>query len=278
VSPGKSVCNGGSAAGWRRYLPKVLKGAFLFQAAVLALLAVTSSSALPKKRNADGQLLTHQMSSLAVPRLAAAPKLADFEGMETATPLAKSMLRVSHFIQRNPKDGAPVSQHTEAYLGYTDKNFYVVFLAFDDNPRLMRARMLRREQIDDDDQVGMFLDTFHDHRHAYMFYTNPYGIQQDALYAENHGPDMSFDTVWHTKTKITAQGYMVEFEIPFKSLRFQPSESHTFGILLSRVIPRNSERAFFPENSGKSQGWLVHEGDIKGFEGISPGRNLQFIP
>jgi hypothetical protein len=259
-------------------LPKALQVRFLLPAVALVVLATQPSLGLPKDRSADKPTLTNELSSLAVPRLAAAPKLSDFEGMEAASALAKSMLKISKFTQREPKDAAPISQRTEAYLGYTDKNFYVVFLAFDDNPKLMRARMLRRELIDDDDQVGMFLDTFHDHRHAYMFYTNPYGIQQDALFSENNGPDLSFDTVWHTFAKINGSGYIAEFEIPFKSLRFQPAENHTFGILLARVIPRTSERAFFPENSSKSQGWLVHEGDIKGFEEISPGRNMQFIP
>jgi hypothetical protein len=224
--------------------------------------------------------LAAEISSLDVPRLEISPKLSDFEGegMEPVTPLARKMLKVGRFVQRDPKDGAPVSQRTEAYMGYTERSFFVVFLAFDSNPRLMRARMLRREQIDDDDQVGLFLDTFHDHRHAYMFYANPYGIQQDALFSETDGPDLSWDTVWRTQSKITRQGYMVEFDIPFKSMRFQPSAEHTFGILLGRVIPRNSERSYYPENSSTKQGWLIHEGDIKGFEQISPGRNIQFIP
>ena len=198
--------------------------------------------------------------------------------MEPASLIARKMLKVAKFIQRDPKDGSPVSQRTEAYLGYTDKSFYIVYLAFDSNPKLMRARMLRRELIDDDDQCGLFLDTFHDHRHAYAFYANPYGIQQDALFSESNGADQSFDTVWHTFSKITPQGYILGFEIPFKSLRFQPSPTHTFGIILARVIPRSGERAYYPENSSRSQGWLVHEGDIAGFEHISPGRNMQFIP
>lgn len=278
MGPGTLIVCGRSVAGWRSCLRKTLQMGFLLPAMALAMLAATPATALPKDHSPDKPTLGNELSSLAVPRLPAGPKLADFEGMEAATSVAKAMLKITKFTQRDPKDGVPASQRTEAYLGYTDKNFYVVFLAFDENPKLMRARMLRRELIDDDDQVGMFLDTFHDHRHAYMFYTNPYGIQQDALFSENNGPDMSFDTVWHTFTKINGQGYMAEFEIPFKSLRFEPSENHTFGILLARVIPRNSERSFFPENSSKSQGWLVHEGDIKGFEEISPGRNMQFIP
>ena len=222
--------------------------------------------------------LSATISSLAIPRLTGAPKLGDFEGMAPVTPLAKQMLMAEKFVQREPKDGATCSQRTQAYMGYFDKNFYVVFLAFDSDPHLMRARMLRRELIDDDDQVGFFLDTFHDHRHAYAFFANPYGIQQDALFTENGGYDQSFDTVWHTQAKINEQGYMVLFEIPFKSLRFQATQDHTWGILLSRVVPRNSERSYFPANSSKDQGWLVHEADINGFQEISPGRNMQFVP
>jgi Domain of unknown function (DUF5916) len=256
---------------------KLLAKVVCFALAVcLATLTYAQEAAAPHKPSTPN--LAHEISSLDVPRLDVGPKLADFEDMLPTTPLAKRMLKVAGFKQRDPKDGLPVSQRTEAYIGYTEKNFYVVFLAFDSEPGLMRARMLRREQIDDDDQVGMFLDTFHDHRHAYMFYANPYGIQQDALFSESNGPDLSFDTVWRTYARITRQGYMVEFEVPFKSMRFDPSPSHTFGILLGRVIPRNSERSYFPENSSRSQGWLVHEGDFSGLEQISPGRNMQFIP
>lgn len=252
-----------------------------FQTALLLLLSVLMARAqdnAPKAVRKQGPTLASEISSLDVPRLPASPKLSDFEGMQPNSELAKKMLKVVGFIQRDPKDGMPVSQRTEAYLGYTEKNFYVVFLAFDTQPKLIRARMLRREQIDDDDQVGVYLDTFHDHRHAYMLYCNPYGIQQDAFFSENGGPDLSFDMVWQTHTKFTQNGYMAEFEVPFKSMRFDPTLTHTFGIMLARVIPRTTERAYFPENSSRSQGWLVHEGSISGLDNISPGRNLQFIP
>jgi len=249
-----------------------------FVALTASLMILPAAHAAGFPQNSTSPKLAHEISSLAVPRLAVAPRLGDFEGMAPATEPARRMLMVEKFVQREPKDGGPCTQRTQAYLGYTDKSFYAVFLAFDTDPRLMRARMLRRELIDDDDQVGFFLDTFNDHRHAYAFFANPYGIQQDALFTENGGYDTSFDTVWNTQARINDQGYIVLFEIPFKSLRFHPSQSHTWGILLSRVIPRNSERSYYPENSSRSQGWLVHEGDIGGFENISPGRNMQFIP
>jgi hypothetical protein len=247
-------------------------------AALLVLVTAPQSHAQKSPQNGGGPILAHEISSLAVPRLLAAPKLGDFEGMAPTTELARTMLAVDKFVMREPNDGAECSQRTQAYLGYTDKSFYVIFLAFDSELRLVRARMLRRELIDDDDQVGFFLDTFHDHRNAYAFFANPYGIQQDAIRTENGGYDQSFDTVWRTQAKMNKQGYMVLFEIPFKSLRFHPSPSHTWGILLSRVIPRNSEHSYYPANSSKQQGWLIHEADISGFDGISPGRNMQFVP
>ena len=222
--------------------------------------------------------LKAEISSLTIPRLPSAPKLGDFEGMEPATDLARKMLKIDKFTQQEPRDGEPASEPTEAYLGYTHKSFYAVFLAFDKHPQKIRARMLRRELIDDDDQVGLWLDTFHDQRHAYFFYSNPYGIQQDGLFAESSGPDNTFDTVWHTTGRLTSNGYMVMIEIPFKSLRFKRQPSLSWGVILIRVIPRNSEHSFYPPNSNRIQGMLTKEGTINGLQEISPSHNIQFIP
>src|SRR5437763_10278657 len=252
-------------------------GAFRYLIIAVALLCSMAASGQSAKLETRPPV-AEPIRSSQIPRLQAAPKLSDFEGMEPTTELARQMLKVDKFIQREPHDGQPVSQRTEAYLGYTAKNFYAIFLAFDLEPQKIRARMLRRELIDDDDQVGLWLDTFHDRRHAYVFYINPYGIQQDGLYAEGQGPDYSWDTVWNTTAKITGHGYMVLLEIPFKSLRFPRQSSTDWGVFLARVIPRNGERAFYPTNTSKLQGWLPQEGALTGFQEISPGRNMQFMP
>jgi hypothetical protein len=44
------------------------------------------------------------------------------------------------------------------------------------------------------------------------------------------------------------------------------------------VIPRNSEHSYFPRSDPKVQGMLTQEGTLQGFQEISPGRNMQFIP
>jgi len=197
--------------------------------------------------------------------------------MQPSPAVAAKMLKVEGFVQRDPKDGSPVSQKTVVYLGYTDRNLYVVCVCFDNDPRQIRARMSRREQINDDDQFGFVLDTFHDKKHGVFFYVNPVGIQQDGIWTEQE-PDYSFDMLWNSDARITDQGYVIWFEIPFKSLRFPPSAAQTWGLFFERDIRRNNEYSFYPHITSNAQGFLSQETEMDGLEKISSGRNMQFIP
>jgi hypothetical protein len=218
-------------------------------------------------------------ATLHVPHLEQTPRINDFLSMHPSPAFASTMLKVEGFTQRDPKDGAPISQKTELYLGYTDKNLYVVCICFDSEPEKIRARMSRREDINDDDQIGFVLDTFHDKQHGVFFYLNPLGVQQDGIWSENgQGPDYSFDMLWNSDAKLTGQGYVAWFEIPFKSLRFPPTPEQTWGLFFERDIRRTNEFAFYPHITSNAQGFLSQETEMDGLAKISPGRNLQFIP
>ena len=224
--------------------------------------------------------------SVNIPRLEYAPAIEDFLNMRPEGEVALRMKKVTGFIQRNPHDGAPASQPTEAYLGYDNKNLYAVFVCFDD-PGKVRARLSRREDIFDDDTVEIIVDTFHDRRRAYVFQTTPLGVQWDAMWTEvphedSNGNlsnfDASFDTVWDSKGKLTSAGYVVWISIPFKSLRFSPAEQQEWGLILYRGILRENEDDFWPEISRSVEGRLGQAATATGLERISPGRNIQFNP
>ena len=221
--------------------------------------------------------------SLTIPRLERAPSLEDFLGMGPQGETALRMAKVTGFIQRAPYDGQTATQPTEAYLGYDHKNLYVVFVCFDD-PQKVRARMSNREDIYDDDQVEVILDTFHDRRRAYAFQTTPLGVQWDAIWTEasrdevNGNFDTSFDTVWDSRGKVTSKGFVVWMAIPFKSLRFAAGKTQEWGIILYRGIARSGEDSFWPYISRKIQGRLGQEATLYGLEGISPGRDIELIP
>ena len=235
------------------------------------LVSAFGQTALPSVANI-------RLDGVHIPAIERAPTLEDFSDMRPSSTLASSMSKIDRFVQRSPTDGSPVSQRTEAYIGYTAKHLYVVFLCFDTEPSKLRAHMNRREDIQEDDQIGLMIDTFNDHRHAYTLYVNPVGVQQDGVWSEGTEPDLSFDTVWNSTAHITKQGYVAWFEIPFKSLRFPHSPEQNWGILFERDIPRNNEASFYPAISSNQLGFLSQEATASGIKEISPGRNMQFNP
>ncbi len=222
--------------------------------------------------------------ALTIVRLARPPALEDFLTMKPQGEIALQMAKVTGFTQRNPHDGESVSERTDAYLGYDQKNLYVVFVCFDD-PRKVRARMSRREDVYDDDQVEVMLDTFHDRRRAYAFQTTPLGVQWDAIWTEASREeqtaghfDTSFDTVWDSRGKVTQRGFVVWIAIPFKSLRFPAVKQQDWGIILYRGITRKTEDSFWPHVSYKIEGRLGQAASLLGLEGISPGHSIEMIP
>ncbi len=217
-------------------------------------------------------------SAITIPRLDHPPKLEDFLEMKPA-PGAPTMTRIAGFIQHDPKDGAPAQQNTEVYIGYDARNFYAVFVCYDDQPDKLRARMARREDIGPEhDEVQLYLDTFNDRRRAYGFMINPLGIQYDFIWTESGGYDSSWDTVWESRGKVTSQGYVAMMAIPFKSLRFSSAKEQTWGILFQRVVPHDNDNSFYPHVSASVQGRLSQEASLSGLEDIRSGRNIQLVP
>ena len=211
--------------------------------------------------------------TLHIPRVARPPKLEEFLN---GTP-REAEAALADFRQFRPGDGIPVSQTTHAYLSYDDGNLYVVFVCSDD-PAKVRAHLAKREDIGNDEQVAVYLDTFHDHHHAYVFATNPLGIQLDGIFTEGQGYDFSFDTLWYSEGRLVRDGYIVWIAIPFKSLRFSGQPLQSWGIALNRVILRTNEVAWWPYVTQRVEGLTQQYATLEGLEHISPGRNMQFIP
>src|SRR5207249_3116948 len=212
-------------------------------------------------------------ASLIAQRVDQPPKLEDF----LAPNLPVSGVRVTDFRQREPGDGVPVSVPTTAYVSYDDANLYVVFVCRDD-PAKVRAGLTKREEISVDDAVAVYLDTFHDRKRAYLFQTNPLGVQLDGIVTEGQDDDYSFDAVWQSEGRLTADGYVVRMAIPFRSLRFAKASVQSWGIALARFVRRSNEEAYWPLVTKRLAGFVPQFGTLDGLRDISPGRNVQAIP
>ncbi len=219
---------------------------------------------------------------LAIPLIDGEPTLADFAGMTPNSALARSMIRVENFIQRQPDDGDAATQRTEVYVGYDQERLYAIYLAFDTSPDLIRANLSSRENIEGDDSVGLTINTFNDQRTAFAFRTTAMGIQWDARWTEGSsfrgGFDTTLEAVWDSEGELTGQGYMARMAIPLRSLRFPDSEEQLWRIQFTRDIPRLSEMSYWPAYSIDIEGRLNQTAMLRGIHDVSPGNNSQIIP
>ncbi|HEX8557040.1 MAG TPA: DUF5916 domain-containing protein, partial [Pyrinomonadaceae bacterium] len=190
----------------------------------------------------------------------------------------KSAALLTDFYQTQPGDNTPASKKTEVFIGYDSKFLYAAFRAHDDADKV-RATVAKRDDIFNDDYVGIILDTYNDKRKAYEFFFNPFGVQADGIFTEAGGEDFSVDVLMESRGALTADGYVVEVAIPFKSLRYEAGADSVWGIHLQRSIKRlNNELDSWMPLSRDASGLLNQAGHITGFEGLSGGRVLEIIP
>lgn len=185
--------------------------------------------------------------------------------------------RLKDFYQTTPGDNIAPSKPTEVFVGYDSKFLYFAFHAYDE-PAKVRATMAGRDDVFNEDHVSVFLDTFNDQRKAYVLGFNPLGVQQDGILTEGGNTDFSVDIVMESKGQLTADGWIVEVAIPFKSLRYQAGGNKLWGFHVWRRIDRDNETDSWMPISRDIAGRLTQAAHLTGLDGISRERTLELIP
>jgi hypothetical protein len=180
-----------------------------------------------------------------------------------------------------PADNAPPPVQTAMWITYDARNLYVAVKAQDPDPSKIRARLRDRDAAFQDDFVGVVLDTFNDERRAFEFFVNPLGVQMDLFQNDVTGQeDDSWDALWASAGKLTAEGYQVEMAIPFSSLRFPRSATpQIWGIDALRIWPRDERRRIGAVALPRGRiCYLCHEAKLDAIGGVVPGRNMEIDP
>jgi len=90
---------------------------------------------------------------------------------------------IDQFIQQVPDFGMPATQKTQVRLIYDSTALYIGVYCYRTDPSGIVRNVLRFRDDNiwsKDDIIRFFIDTFHDHRRAYVFATNALGTKQDA--------------------------------------------------------------------------------------------------
>jgi hypothetical protein len=195
-------------------------------------------------------------------------------------PMWQEAQAIDDFVQQDPQVGRPVSERTEVRVLIDDGALYFGVRAFDGTPDGIAARELRRDNaLLDDDRLEIILDTFHDHRNAFLFVVNPLGTQYDALITdEGQDVNVEWDERWWSETNITDSGWTAEIRIPFTTLR-SPEGLDTIGINFKRFIRRKTETAQW---TGWDRDFSFHQvsqaGHLTGVGEMRTGLRLRIKP
>jgi hypothetical protein len=229
---------------------------------------VTSASARQTRQHAPKD------SPVRIPKLAKPPVIDGVLNDEAW----KDAAFFGDFLQIQPGDNIAPGGPVEVTMGYDAQNLYIAFHVIEDRSRV-RASIARRDNIFDDDYVGLYLDTFNDQRQAYCLFFNPFGIQADGTFTESNGEDYSVDLVYTSKGVLTDDGYTIEAAIPFRVLRYEAGKDKNWGIHIFRRFKDNNNEldSWMPGNRSQS-GSLNKAGHITDLEGIETNRQLEISP
>jgi hypothetical protein len=154
---------------------------------------------------------------------------------------------IDGFIQNLPREGQPSTERTQAWVFYTDTYFYVCGRLWESAPPdEWTANEMRRDtsQLRQNDNFGIVIDTFHDRRNGFKFYTNPLGARADQVVTDEGNPNADWNPVWDVRTGRFDGGWTVEMAIPFKSIRYRSGKDQVWGLQIRRSIRRKNEWTF----------------------------------
>jgi hypothetical protein len=188
------------------------------------------------------------------------------------------------FIMQEPRDGDEASEQTETWVFFDQENLYIAARCWDDHPERWVVTELRRDNnnIIQNENLSVALDTFHDRRNGFFFQTTPLGALRDQAFTDEGNPNSNWNTIWQVKSGRFDGGWTVEMAIPFKSLRYRGSGPQVWGINFRRIVKWKNEISFLtrvPRAYGRDGIFRPSTaGTLVGLETPAQSMNLELKP
>ncbi|MBT8220656.1 MAG: carbohydrate binding family 9 domain-containing protein [Bacteroidia bacterium] len=208
-------------------------------------------------------------------------------------PAWQNVEAIGLFYQQQPNYGLPASEKTDFMIAYDTRNLYIAAVCYDADPQNLVVADARRDaSLSGTDAILFIMDTYQDGQNGFVFGTNPAGIEYDAQidnegvgnFNNNRqqggmigGVNINWDASWTVKTAVTDEGWVAEFAIPLKTIRFSSGEQ-VWGFNVQRNIPRSNEVNFWsrmPVNFDLNR--VSMAGEISGLN-LNRQGNLKLIP
>jgi len=152
---------------------------------------------------------------------------------------------LTQFTQFKPVYGKKSDFNTIIKFLYDDEMIYIGFDCKDSLPSRITSKITKRDgDLDNDDNIIIYLDTYFDRSNAYYFSVNPFGTQRDGRIADNGNTiDSQWDETWYSAVRINKDGWSGEIGIPFKSIKYN-SKGSAWGMNVGRNVARTLEASY----------------------------------
>lgn len=183
-----------------------------------------------------------------------------------------------NFFELEPFFDAMPSQKTVAKVLATDDALYCLIVCYD-NTGNIQANTGTLDQFTGD-IVSIMLDTYNDKRTAYKLAVGASGVRSDCrMLDDGRNRDYNWDGVWFSDARVYSWGYVVEMQIPFKTISFDKSLNE-WGIDFDRWIPSSKEDLYWNKYE-RNEGLRISKFGRLVLNEVRPsakGLNLQLFP
>ncbi len=187
---------------------------------------------------------------------------------------------IGELVMVEPFEGNAPDQRTVVKLLHDRHAFYLALWCFDDDPAAIRATQRARDaRLDPDDRVEILIDPFENRRTGFFFQIGAGGSIGDILISGNGERfDKPWDAVWSGVARVTAEGWLAEIAIPFRSIPRRDGATR-WGFNLKRLLrARNEEYQWANPLQAISFYKPSQCGTIEGFGEIDGGHGVELVP
>jgi hypothetical protein len=187
---------------------------------------------------------------------------------------------IEDLVQNEPESMAAPTERTTVQIAFDNRYLYILTRCFMKDASQITDALGRRDTFPASDMIRLSFDPRHDHSTAYVFHTNPSGVQMDDMWFDDVRSSPDYDAVWEVRTAITAEGWNAEFRIPFSQMRFNltPGQTMVWGFNVRRDIYKKGEFHRWVPTPRGVQGYVSRFGHLTFDDRLASSRRVEVLP